>query len=141
MSKATVFSSPDQREITGEQQSVAQIDLTPGSYVVMVKMAATGYGVRIQLTAANYEIGHLLPGDTGPPVEIPIDSPSEDVAELRFNPPSYENPIMVMLSAMVGVKIGVRGKGKAECVCSGSAFVENIMMVAIEVDDLTLITP
>jgi hypothetical protein len=138
MSKATVFRSPRlPQQLSDQPQSVARIDLAPGSYVVMVKMTILGFDGRAQLTATNYEVINLPDGTHSQ--EIDVGTPAQDEAILSGNSPPGD-AIAVTLSAIVGIKIDARHLGKAECFCSArTAEVQNVMMVAIEVDDLTLI--
>ena len=128
MSKAMVVSAPGPFTV-GAEYSVAQIELPPGSYVVMVKLIAIGMNLKASLYAGSFETVHW--GDTGITQEIPVGEPVVDKAEFS------EQVVITTLSAIVGVT--VHPHGRAECICDGDAKVENVMMVAIEVDDLTVV--
>jgi hypothetical protein len=140
MSKATVVSSSvgGLTALSDADQSVAQMDLGPGSYVVMVKLNVVGSDVQARLTVTNYEIIDT-PGGTPLTQEIPVGPTAVvDEAQLFSVPQGRPQGIAVTLSAMGGVKVHPRGR--AECICRGPGSVEKIVLVAIEVDELTVIT-
>ena len=137
MSKATVLSSAGPVELADlKEKSVARIDLSPGSYVVVAKVVLKGPlddGSYARLRVTNLGIKHAGMSEVGvfqKPVELEeIDSVEDEAWHVGWG----------TLSLIAAAKIDLLGT--AECFCaSAEGVATHTTVAAVEVDELSMIT-